>query len=134
MLLLQLFEYFVRLHPELLALRDRVFRRNGEPSHEEMMELGRHFQQTLTGDRTASTEKVEAVLASRCFEFKRNPPRGEQEVMALLQRRPCTLQDIAAGLAMHPNEAVKYVDALLTRQEIASVQRADQTFYIPSGD
>jgi len=60
--------------------------------------------------------------------------RSEQEVMALLQRRPCTLQDIAAGLAMHPNEGVKYVDALLARQEIAWVQRAGQTFYMVSGD
>ncbi len=60
--------------------------------------------------------------------------RSEQEVMALLQRRPCTLQDIAAGLGMHPNEAVKYVDALLSRDEITSVERAGQTFYIPNGD
>jgi len=78
-----IFEYFVHLHPELLALRDRVFRRNREPSHEEMIELGRHFEQILTEDRTANIEKVEAVLASRCSEFKRNPPRGEQEVMNL---------------------------------------------------
>ena len=60
--------------------------------------------------------------------------RSEQEVMALLQHRPCTLEDIGVGLGIHPNEAVKYVDALLGREEITSVQRVDQTFYVPSGE
>ena len=44
------------------------------------------------------------------------------------------LGDIAAGLGMHPNEAVKYVDALLSREEITSVERVGQTFYRPGGN
>jgi len=78
-----IFEYFVRIHPELHAGRDRIFRCPREPSHEEMIELGRLFERLLVQDRMASTEKVEAVLAPRCFELKRNPPRTEQEVMNL---------------------------------------------------
>ena len=33
--------------------------------------------------------------------------RTEAEVLELLRRRPCTLEDVAAGLGMHRNEALK---------------------------
>ena len=58
--------------------------------------------------------------------------RTKQEVLELLRRRPCTLDDIAVGLSMHPNEVVKYVVALRDRQEITAVQRRGKEFYIPS--
>ena len=56
--------------------------------------------------------------------------RTEAEVVELLRRRPCTLDDIAAGLNMHRNEALKYTDALLARQQITTSQRGNNTFYI----
>jgi len=56
----------------------------------------------------------------------------ETEVIELLRRRPCTLDDIAAGLSMHRNEAIKYIDAMLAREEITIIQRDQKTFYIPS--
>lgn len=34
------------------------------------------------------------------------------DVLEMLRRRPCSLDDIAAGLGMHRNEAVKYVEDL----------------------
>lgn len=58
--------------------------------------------------------------------------RTEAEVLQLLHRRPCTLADIATGLNMHRNEALKYIDALLARREIAVSQRGQSTFYIAS--
>ncbi len=57
----------------------------------------------------------------------------EAEVLELLRRRPCTLDDIAAGLGMHRNEALKYIDTLLSRVEIMTAQRNSTTFYLPSG-
>ncbi len=47
-------------------------------------------------------------------------------------RRPPTLQDIALGLSMHPNEAVKYVVALRDSQQITTVERNGQEFYVPA--
>ena len=55
--------------------------------------------------------------------------RTGSEVLELLRHRPCTLDDIAAGLNMHRNEALKYVDALLVRRRIAVSQRGPSTFY-----
>ncbi len=55
----------------------------------------------------------------------------EAEVLELLRRRPCTLDDIAAGLGMHRNEVLKYIDGLLSRKEITISQRDENTFYLP---
>lgn len=35
-----------------------------------------------------------------------------EDVLAMLKRRPCTLEDIAGGLGLHRNEVVKYVEHL----------------------
>lgn len=37
---------------------------------------------------------------------------GREEVLQLLRRRPCSIADIADGLNMHRNEAIKYVEEL----------------------
>ena len=37
---------------------------------------------------------------------------GRDSVLEMVQRRPCSLDDIAEGLGMHRNEAVKYVEEL----------------------
>ncbi len=37
---------------------------------------------------------------------------GRDGVWAMIQRRPCSLRDIAEGLAMHRNEVVKYIEEL----------------------
>lgn len=37
---------------------------------------------------------------------------GREEVLALLRRRPCSVEDIAAGLGMRPAEVVKQMEAL----------------------
>ncbi len=37
---------------------------------------------------------------------------SRDEILSLLRRRPCSIDGIARGLGMHPNEVVKYVEAL----------------------
>ncbi|MBN1648797.1 MAG: radical SAM protein [Spirochaetales bacterium] len=37
---------------------------------------------------------------------------AKEEIINLLERRPCTLDDIAAGLNLHKNEILKYLDEL----------------------
>jgi len=75
-----IFEYFVNTHPVLRNLRDQFFRGGRTPSREEMIELGRMFDQVLGEDRSAHTKTVVQVLEPRCFEIKGNPPRGEREI------------------------------------------------------
>jgi len=37
---------------------------------------------------------------------------GWQNVLEMIRRRPCTLEDIAGGLGMHRNEVIKYIEEL----------------------
>ena len=37
---------------------------------------------------------------------------SRDDILGLLRRRPCSIEGIARGLSMHPNEVVKYVETL----------------------
>lgn len=66
------------------------------------------FSQKLTKIRSNSTEKA---------------------VLAMLKRRPCSVDDISAGLAIHRNEALKYIAELLKTGAIEAKEKAGKTFY-----
>ncbi len=51
-----------------------------------------------------------------------------RQVLALLRRRPCSLDDIADGLGIHRNEAVKYVE-MLTAEGVLTKEIAAGTLY-----
>lgn len=51
-----------------------------------------------------------------------------QAVLALLQRRPCSADDIAGGLGIHRNEAAKHVQELLAQGLVESVASAQGTY------
>ena len=43
-----------------------------------------------------------------------------REVLTMLQRRPCSVEDIAHGLGMHQNEVLKHLEELLAQRQIES--------------
>ncbi len=90
--------------------------------------------------RAAARERLEEICAmlgpgtdiiapSHAFEETPEARAGKEEVLALLRRRPCTLQDLADGLGIHRNEAIKYVHALLDEGSILHRQRRYETYY-----
>ena len=58
---------------------------------------------------------------------------GREEVLALLRRRPCSVQDVAAGLGMQPNEAIKYIDALDGTGLLKRARRGGKLYYSADG-
>lgn len=50
-------------------------------------------------------------------------------VLHLLERRPCSLDDVAKGLGIHRNEAVKYLQELLATTCIEEVRTLNRVFY-----
>ena len=65
-------------------------------------------------------ENVRRTLSTRGVSVEVLPERGElgvpaaraEELLELLRRRPCTLEDVAEALGVHINEALKCVEAL----------------------
>jgi len=59
--------------------------------------------------------------------------KGQMDIRAkildLLNRRPCTLADIASGLGSHPNEILKYIEPMISDQEIEARRVDEKIFY-----
>ena len=52
-----------------------------------------------------------------------------EDVLTLLKRRPCSIEDIAAGLGLHRNEVVKYVEELSIEGKIEAKHQNHQLYY-----
>jgi hypothetical protein len=78
----ELFGYFVAIHPELAAARDRM-RGRQDVGREELIAVGKLFENLREADRMMHSERVAAVLRERGIELKWNALRGEHEVMSL---------------------------------------------------
>ncbi len=52
-----------------------------------------------------------------------------EDILTMLQRRPCTVNDIAQGLGMHVNEVVKFVESLKIEGKIREKRVNSQIFY-----
>ena len=53
----------------------------------------------------------------------------ESRILALLGRRPCTVEGIASGLALHPSEVIKCLDGLHRCGAVDAVWSAGEIFY-----
>ena len=54
---------------------------------------------------------------------------GRDEILDLLRRRPCSLEDIANGLGMHRNEVVKYFEELRAEDLLVQTTTAGRSYY-----
>jgi len=52
-----------------------------------------------------------------------------EDVLTLLKRRPCSIEDIAAGLGLHRNEVIKYVEELSSEGKIEVKTQNQQLYY-----
>lgn len=53
----------------------------------------------------------------------------EEDVLATIARRPCTVNDVAAGLGIHHNEALKHLEMLAADGKATTQLRGDQLYY-----
>lgn len=59
----------------------------------------------------------EGVVASR------------EEILDMLRRRPCSVEDVASGLGMHANEVIKHIDRLAAAGLIAKSRVGGTVYY-----
>jgi wyosine [tRNA(Phe)-imidazoG37] synthetase (radical SAM superfamily) len=54
---------------------------------------------------------------------------SDEDIVSLLARRPCTIEDIAHGLGMHPNEVIKQMERLVTANKINCIVTRKRNYY-----
>jgi len=63
-------------------------------------------------------DNVEITAGRHVAESQSRASAEDKDVLELLRRRPCSIEDIAQGLGMHRNEVVKFVERLRSRRKI----------------
>jgi wyosine [tRNA(Phe)-imidazoG37] synthetase (radical SAM superfamily) len=63
-----------------------------------------------------------------------NSENAEARIIALLSRRPCTVEDIAKGLGLRPNEVLKRLYILCAKSIIRTERKGDSMFYEDARD
>ena len=61
---------------------------------------------------------AEVIADYRAISQRHECLSQQEDILMLLKRRPCTIEDIANGLGMHRNETVKCIQALLSKKLI----------------
>ena len=60
---------------------------------------------------------------------ERHERRGEADVVSVLKRRPCSVEDICTGLAMDRQEVLKHLTHLRDAGAVTSERRGDITYF-----
>ena len=74
-------------------------------------------------DKAEVIADYRGVHKTEYFSIKRD------DVLMLLKRRPCSVEDIAAGLGLHRNEVVKYLDELRSEGRVEVATKFNQLYY-----
>lgn len=76
-------------------------------------------------------EKAEVITSFKDLERHERKGYVEQDLLNLLARRPCTLDDIAHALNVHKNEVLKCIEPLIKDHKIVPVKKGSLIYYQP---
>lgn len=74
-------------------------------------------------------KNAEVIASFKGSEIRDNRSVLEQEIVDLLARRPCTLDDISSGLHVNKHEVLKHVTSLLEAHRILIMKRGADLYY-----
>ena len=83
----------------------------------------------MTGFCKVIGEKAEVITPYTDLEKHKTGVDVEKNLLNLLARRPCTLDDISSGLGVHKNEILKYIDPLIENHTIDMVKKGSAVYY-----
>jgi wyosine [tRNA(Phe)-imidazoG37] synthetase (radical SAM superfamily) len=72
---------------------------------------------------------AEIVCATEQKEYNKIVGTKPETVLAMLKRRPCSLDDICSGLGLAPNEALKLISRLQLQGVIETERHEQKTFF-----
>jgi wyosine [tRNA(Phe)-imidazoG37] synthetase (radical SAM superfamily) len=78
-------------------------------------------------------KKAEVIAPFKTSQGHARRARVEEELLNLLTRRPCTLDDISSGLRVHRNEILKTIEPLMRAHRIGTVKKGSKVYYQPKG-
>ena len=117
----KLAELAARITPDRIQLNTAV----RPPAESSAAQVDRAALEQLATCFTPRAEVIADLPASAGDELA-----STADVLQLLSRRPCTVADIATGLAMHHGEALKAATALVNQGAAELYTREDRTFYV----
>jgi len=77
-------------------------------------------------------DNAEVIVDFTARHQDKHAARIAQDVLAMLHRRPCSLDDICNGLGLNRNEALKHIEMLRSRGLVETVRTAGVVFFRPS--
>ena len=86
-------------------------------------------EERLEGIAAQLYENAEVIADYQDVHKQQDFSARREDVLTLLKRRPCSIEDIAAGLGLHRNEVVKYIEELSSEGKIESKPQNQQLYY-----
>jgi predicted HTH transcriptional regulator len=100
------------------------------PSEEFAMPVPRERLESLCPLFHPEAEVIAEFQAKQRVEMQ----AAQEEIFSMLQRRPCTAQEIAETFTMHPNEVSKYLGNLLRDKRIRAQVVNSLLYYMADGE
>jgi wyosine [tRNA(Phe)-imidazoG37] synthetase (radical SAM superfamily) len=76
-------------------------------------------------------KKAEVIAPFKTSQGHERRVHVEEDLLGLLARRPCTLEDISSGLRVNKNEILKYIETLIKAHRIDVVRQGAEVYYRP---
>lgn len=111
-----------RIRPDRLQLNTAT-----RPTAEEYARMVKPSQMAALADRF--TPAAEVIADYRGVHAQSDFRANRDVVLEMVQRRPCSLEDIANGLGMHQNEVIKYIEELAAEGLLEQRTVGDKLFY-----
>jgi len=122
----QIREIAERIAPDRILLNTVV----RPPAHPSAVPVSRDLMESFA----ASFEgKAEVIGRSRRRPCRSSSRRTPEEVLALVSRRPCTLEDLTAGLGLAPGEATRLVKELSAAGKLIGEPLGKRVYYKATG-
>ena len=74
-------------------------------------------------------ERAEVIADYKDVHKEKDFTARREDILTLLQRRPCSIEDISAGLGLHRNEVVKYIEELSAEGKIEAKPQNQKLYY-----
>jgi wyosine [tRNA(Phe)-imidazoG37] synthetase (radical SAM superfamily) len=114
--------FIEQIQPEKVHLNTAV----RPPAEPEVRAVPRETMLAIVRRLGPTCEVIGEAPTSRS---ERHDQHGEAEVVSVLRRRPCSLEDLATGLRMDPAQVAEYVANLQGRGLVTSERRGSITYF-----